>query len=78
VVRVRRGHVGAVDHRHRHLRQAHRALFERHAPRPGRRARADTAKGWTGHALDGMGAWKWPGVAAVVVVLALLPATAMQ
>jgi uncharacterized iron-regulated membrane protein len=33
---------------------------------------------WFRHALDGMGRWKWAGVAAVLTVLALLPSTAMQ
>lgn len=41
-------------------------------------ARARAAKGWVRHALDGMGRWKWAGVAAVIIVLALVPLTAMQ
>ena len=40
--------------------------------------RSGRGPGWLGHALDGMGGWKWTGVAAVLIVLVLIPATAMQ
>lgn len=32
---------------------------------------------WLQHALAGMGWWKWIGIAAIVIVLALTPFTAM-
>lgn len=54
--------------------------FERQPPSGGApaRGRNAAATGWPRHALDGMGAWKWAGVAAVIAVLVMLPATAMQ
>jgi hypothetical protein len=32
---------------------------------------------WLRHALAGMGWWKWIGIAAIAIVLALTPFTAM-
>ncbi len=55
-----------------------RSLQRRDLNERAARQNAGGGKGWAGHALDGMGTWKWTGVAAVITVLVLLPGTAMQ
>jgi uncharacterized iron-regulated membrane protein len=53
------------------------SLERRERARPTARRSADGHR-WFRHALVGMGGWKWAGVAAVMFVLTLLPATSMQ
>jgi uncharacterized iron-regulated membrane protein len=64
---------GIVIYGKRSLRSLERREQARRAAR-----RSAGRNRWFHHALDGMGRWKWAGVAAVMTVLTLLPATAMQ